>query len=66
MSKRVMAVRIDTPEPVVLVAPDEMAQRNRVASMIQDRMARPATDLDLELWQELKIEIDKQRSRACA
>jgi hypothetical protein len=66
MSRHVTAVRIDTPEPVVLVAPDEMAQRNRVASMIQDRMARPATDLDLELWQELKGEIDKQRPKPCS
>ena len=40
---------------------EAILQRERVASLIRDRMAKPATPLEQELWQELKAELDKER-----
>ena len=60
MAKRAV-VRVEIQEPAVRAAPDEMARRKRVAAIIRERMALPETKLGLELWQELKDEIDKGR-----
>jgi hypothetical protein len=40
---------------------EAMLQRERVASLIRDRMAKPATLLEEELWQELKAELNRER-----
>ncbi len=40
---------------------EAMLKRERLASLIRDRMAKPATPLEEELWQELKAELDSER-----
>jgi len=50
------AVKTDTP-----ASKEAMLQRERVAKLIRDRMAKPATPLEEELWQELKGDLEKER-----
>ena len=38
-----------------------MLQRERVATLIRDRMAKPATPIEEELWQELKGDLERER-----
>jgi hypothetical protein len=48
-------MKTDTPSK------EAMLQRARLASLIRDRMAKPATPLEEELWQELRAELEKER-----
>ena len=54
-------VRVEPQESVVCVASQEMTQRRHLAAKIREQMAMPVTDLELELWQELKGELDRTR-----
>ena len=38
-----------------------MKQRKRIASLIRARMTKPATESEEKLWQELKMEMKKER-----
>ena len=49
-------VKTDTP-----ASRESMLQRERVAMLIRDRMAKPATPLEEELWQEFKGDLEKER-----
>ena len=61
MSKRAV-VRVEPQESVMRVASDEeMAQRRSLVAKIREQMAMPVTALELELWQELKGELDRTR-----
>jgi hypothetical protein len=62
MSKRAMAVIEELDMSTSTVVPLEaMEQRKRLAGLIRARMAKPATATEKKLWQELKVEIEKER-----
>ena len=62
MSKRAMAVAEDLERSAkAIVPPEAMEQRKQLAEMIRARMAKPATTMEKELWQEFKTEIEKER-----
>lgn len=48
-------MKADTPSK------EAMLQRERLAALMGDWMAKPATPLEEELWQELKAELDRER-----
>lgn len=60
MAKRATA-RVEAQDSAIRVASQEMTQRRRLAERIREQMAMPVTDLELELWQELKGELDGAR-----
>ncbi len=44
-----------------LATEEEMAKRKILADHIRDRMAKPATEVEQKLWQELKAGIEGDR-----
>ena len=40
---------------------EAMMRRKRVAALIRSRMAKPATESEERLWQELKTDMQKER-----
>jgi hypothetical protein len=44
-----------------LAAGDAMARRKILAGHIRDRMAKPATEVEQKLWQELKAGVEGDR-----
>ncbi len=44
-----------------LATEEEMAKRKILADHIRDRMAKSATAVEQELWQELEVGIEKNR-----
>jgi len=50
------AMKTDTP-----ASGEAMAKRKRVAALLRARMAKPATESEERLWQELKTEMKKER-----
>jgi hypothetical protein len=62
MSKRAIAVVEEQDmKTSTLATEEEMAKRKILADHIRDRMAKPATDVEQRLWQELKAEVEKDR-----
>lgn len=44
------------------VSEESMARRRQIAAMIRERMAIPPTEVERELWEELKGSIRNRRS----
>ena len=62
MSKRTIAVVEEQDMKTSTLATEEaMAKRRILASLIRDRMAKPATASEQKLWQELKEGVEKDR-----
>jgi len=41
--------------------PEEMERRKRLVARLRSRMASPVTESDRELWQELAVELERER-----
>lgn len=61
MPKRAVAYERDRELEMDLVSDEEMARRMRLVEILRERMAIPPTELDLQLWEEFKEELEKER-----